>query len=68
MNDGWSAFFGGMVAGAVVLAVLMHGTASSPRQIEKQYQQKAIELGYATNVIVLKDSEYVVQFNWITNR
>ena len=62
-------FFAGAVSSIILLTFALWLADASPAQVEKNYKNKAISLGYATNVIVLKkDAEYGLEFRWITNR
>lgn len=61
-------FLAGGITSVLLLSLLLYLTGASPRQVEKKYQQKALEMGYATNVIVLdKNGDYGLEFRWITN-
>lgn len=65
----FNTFIAGIVFAVIFLMCAMQLTQSSPKHIEKRYENEAINLGYATNVIVLKkDGEYGLEFQWITNK
>lgn len=69
MNDHFDSFCAGAVTSLVLLMAVLYFTNSSPAHVEKSYKNKAISLGYATNVIVLdKNGEYGLEFRWITNK